>query len=41
MIEEKSDGKLEIVMSELEKMIELVKRPSQKYPLNQRAFTEA
>jgi hypothetical protein len=41
MIEEKFDDKLETILSELEKMTELVKQPSQKHPSNQRAFIEA
>jgi hypothetical protein len=41
MIEEKFDTKLETNLSELDKMTELVKQPSQKCPSNQRAFIEA
>jgi hypothetical protein len=40
MIEEKFDDKLETILSELDKMTELVKQPSQKRPSNQRAFIE-
>jgi DNA invertase Pin-like site-specific DNA recombinase len=41
MIEEKFDEKLETILSELEKMTELVKQPSQKRSSNQRAFIES
>jgi hypothetical protein len=41
MIEEKFDNKLETILSELEKMTELVERLSQKRPSNQRAFIES
>jgi FKBP-type peptidyl-prolyl cis-trans isomerase (trigger factor) len=41
MIEEKFDGKLERILSKLEKMNELVKELSQKRPSNQRAFIES
>jgi hypothetical protein len=35
LIEEEFDEKLETILSELEKMTELVKQPSQKRSLNQ------
>jgi (p)ppGpp synthase/HD superfamily hydrolase len=38
MIEEKFGNQLDTILSELEKMAELVKQPSQKRPSNQRAF---
>jgi hypothetical protein len=41
MIEGKSDAKFETIWLELDKMTQLVKQPSQKRPLNQRAFIEA
>jgi hypothetical protein len=41
MIEEKFNEKPETILSELEKMIELVEQPSQKLPSNQRAFVES
>jgi hypothetical protein len=41
MIEAKLGEKLETILSELEKMAELVKQPSQKRPSNQRAFIES
>jgi hypothetical protein len=41
MIKDKFDEKLETSQSELAKMTELVKQPSQKYSPNQRALTEA
>jgi hypothetical protein len=41
MIEEKFHAKLETIPSELDKMTELVKQPTQKRPSNQRAFIEA
>jgi vacuolar-type H+-ATPase subunit E/Vma4 len=41
MIEEKFDDKLETILSELEKMTEMVKQPSQKRLSNQRGFVEA
>jgi hypothetical protein len=41
MIEGKFDGKLGTILSELEKMTELVKQPSQKQPSNQQAFIES
>jgi DNA-binding FadR family transcriptional regulator len=41
MTEEKFDEKLETILSELQKMTELVNRPNQKRPSNQRAFIES
>jgi hypothetical protein len=41
MIKEKLDEKLETILSEVEKMTELVNQPSQKRPSNQRAFIES
>jgi hypothetical protein len=41
MIEETFDAKFETIVSELDKMTELVKQSSQKRPLNQRVFIEA
>jgi uncharacterized protein YegL len=40
MIEEQFDEDLETILSELETITELVKRPSENRPLNQRAFIE-
>jgi hypothetical protein len=40
MMEEKFDAKFEAILSELDKMTELAKQPSQKRPSNQRAFIE-
>jgi hypothetical protein len=40
MIEGKSDGKLETIPPEPEKMTKLAQQPSQKHPSNQQAFIE-
>jgi hypothetical protein len=39
-IAESFDGKLERILSDLEKMTQLVKQPDKKYISDQRAFTE-
>jgi hypothetical protein len=41
MIEKDFDEKLEVIMSELKKMIELVEQPSKKRPSNQQKFIES
>jgi hypothetical protein len=41
MVEEPFDAKFETILSELDKVTELMKQPSQKRPSNQRAFIEA